>query len=222
MMTKYQEIITPDGSKTIVNLDLNEVYHSRNGAVTESELVYIQNGLACFSGQQLNILEVGYGTGLNALLSFRKNRVLHNQIDYHGLDVFPLPVSTMQMHDYLLQESIPDFSFSNATAAWEKCVSLSPDFRLTKHCVSIQDYETTLLFDIVYFDAFSPEKQPEMWSLPVFKKLFDLMTEAAVLLTYSSKGIVKQALRDAGFIVERLPGPPPKHHVLRARKSILK
>ncbi|NLA24999.1 MAG: tRNA (5-methylaminomethyl-2-thiouridine)(34)-methyltransferase MnmD [Bacteroidales bacterium] len=213
-----QEITTQDGSKTLLNLKLDECFHSTYGAETEANIVFIKHGLNLFKNSNINILEVGYGTGLNAKLSFKENQKLNNKIFYVGLDILKLSKNHTEINDNLLDDFWSGKKFSEVSNEWETQHKLSDNFILIKKNISIQKFESELKFDLVYFDAFSPDKQPEMWSEEIFNKIFSLLKPNGILVTYSSKGTVKRGLRSAGFEVIRLKGPPNKKHVLRAFK----
>jgi tRNA U34 5-methylaminomethyl-2-thiouridine-forming methyltransferase MnmC len=213
---------TADQSHTLYNEELDETYHSRNGAVEESRYVFLKQGFELKAALQhvLNILEVGFGTGLNALLTLTEAEESRTRCAYHSLETFPLPAEVVQTlnHTEFIEASHHDKFELIHRAAWNEPTAIAPYFTLQKISESIHTYQPQTGFDLVYFDAFGPDKQPDMWTQSVFDKLYTWMNAGAVLVTYSSKGDVRRALAQAGFQVERLPGPPRKRHMLRATK----
>ncbi|MBU1720395.1 MAG: tRNA (5-methylaminomethyl-2-thiouridine)(34)-methyltransferase MnmD [Bacteroidetes bacterium] len=213
-------MITADGSPTIRDTATGEHFHSLHGAVSESMKVFVENGFLYMAPRKetISILEMGFGTGLNALLTLVEANRLEKRIHYSAVEKYPL--SSKESDAYyngFAQADMLDFEISALHAApWGKSNKLSPDFILEKFHADIREVKLSGCYDLVYFDAFSPQVQPELWTTEVFSMIAGLMAEDGVLVTYSSKGIVKQALRSCGFIVERLPGPVGKRHVLRA------
>jgi len=214
--------LTNDGSNTLFVTELNEHYHSSFGSVQESMHVFIEAGLNYLSNQKtaINILEIGFGTGLNALLT-----ALHSTgkiIFYHGIEAYPVDQEIVSQLNY------PEFiKYKNATplfggihqVSWGKELSITEKFTLHKDHKKIEEVQlVNKKYDLVYFDAFAPEVQPELWTEAIFAKLYCAMKPEGILVTYSSKGLVKQNMRAAGFVVKRLPGPPGKRHMLRALK----
>lgn len=214
----FETFLTLDGSKTLKSNFIDECYHSTNGAITESEHIFINLGLKSAKGENVNILEIGYGTGLNALLTYRQNLKLNFEIYYHGIDVYPLNLEIAKALSYEQILNVDEAVFESFYNCWNQEIEISSCFKILKEEVSIENLNSLRTYDLVYFDAFSPEAQPEMWTVEVFEKLYRLMKIGGVLVTYSSKGIVKQNLRTAGFDVRRHSGPPGKRHVIRATK----
>ena len=222
----YVTIITDDGSSTLRDPATGETFHSGFGAVTESKLVFIRNGLNYMiqnqSTARINLLEIGFGTGLNALLTLVEACRRSIQIEYTSIDAFPLsPENAAKLNFTQLAEFETfknDFITFHNEAGMEQTFG-NGLFKLKRIQIDLFEFEPAKsYFNLIYFDAFSPNVQPELWSLQVFTKLFMALKPGGVLVTYSSKGVVKNALRESGFIVERLPGPPGKRHVLRALK----
>lgn len=213
-------IISEDGSVTIFLPELNEHYHSRFGAFQESMHIFINNGIAAAGDKKSNIriLEVGFGTGLNAFLTAIYGLQHHLTIDYVGIEPFPLTADEVHQLNYT---QLVDNKY---TALFNHIVSPSDyqtdRFRLTKHTLTISDYLSLTTesqsFDLIYFDAFGPDVQPDLWHADIFKALFKLLSPDGFLITYSCKGLVKQALRDAGFTVKKLPGPKGKREITKA------
>lgn len=210
--------ISEDGSSTLYRADLDEHYHSFHGAIQESMHVFIEAGLKKATQKSaLNILEVGFGTGLNALLTmlYVPERLVH----YHALEKYPVATDLTAAINYpqLLGGDEVRRSFNAMHAcAWGQEVAIQPQFLLTKQEVDLCDFQSENLYDLVYFDAFAPDKQPELWTDAIFKSIYGMMAEKGILTTYSAKGSVRRSLQAAGFVVERIPGPPGKREMLRA------
>jgi len=212
-------ILTQDGSHTLLHAKTGEHYHSGFGAIQESEHIFIKAGLEAVNihNDTLNILEIGMGTGLNALLSMRWAESHHQIIDYTGLEVSPPELYQLKLLNY------PDLlNMDNALLpqfySTESKQKLSPYFQLQWVHQKFEDFlpESTQ-YHLVYFDAFSPQVQPEMWTEQGFNKLYKALKPGGILTTYSCKGQVKRALTTNGFKIEKLPGPPGKREFLRAR-----
>jgi tRNA U34 5-methylaminomethyl-2-thiouridine-forming methyltransferase MnmC len=216
-------IMTQDGSYTLYSKEHEVTYHSRYGAIQESNHVFIHSGLLPHLKKQdkISILELGFGTGLNVLLTWKNIVDIDTvHVDYHSFDVYPLPEDLLNACVYEDHLKIPTSISKNIlTSDWDKLIEVDSRFKLTKHNKDI--LEETLIdnyFDIVYFDAFSPESQPELWSASLFEKIYESMTGQAVLVTYCAKGEVKRILKKIGFTLESLPGPPGKREMTRATK----
>lgn len=213
-------IETDDGSKTIISEQYKEQYHSTFGAVQESNHVFIEAGLKYCKKKDIKIFEVGFGTGLNALLTLKES-LLHNLIvDYTAIELFPVDIDILNELNYKEIISI-NTSFCNLinNCDWNSKIKITNDFQLLKIKADLNEYEFNDKYDLIFFDAFAPDKQPEMWSIENFTKLYDALNPKGILTTYSSKGLVKNNLRKAGFTVKRLPGPIGKRHMLRAIKE---
>jgi tRNA U34 5-methylaminomethyl-2-thiouridine-forming methyltransferase MnmC len=219
-----QIVLTGDGSHTLFIPELNEHYHSTFGALTESLHVFIRNGLDLFSGsREISVFETGFGTGLNALLTALGAARMGIRVQYITLEKYPVdPLMVTQLnYPLLLKETENDAEriFSAIHAAdWEKMTEINPFFQLKKMNGDMSRYIPDTTFDLVYFDAFAPEKQPEMWSAEIMHRLAEAMKPGGIFTTYCVKGTVKRILRDCGLTVEKLPGPPGKREILRARK----
>ncbi len=218
-------IQTHDGSHTLYTEEFKEHYHSVFGAVQESLHVFLGTGFnqASKGKKKLNILEAGFGTGLNALLTCFAAEQKVVQVRYTGIELNPLLPGIYNKLNY--SSFLPDkanhvlFKWMH-TAEWGEEIRLTDYFTVTKLKSDIRnpgvpdDY-----YDLVYFDAFAPEVQPELWTEEVFRRYYESMTAGGILVTYSSKGDVKRALKNAGFKIEKLPGPPGKREILRALKK---
>jgi len=210
---------TDDGSKTIYSETYKETYHSVNGAVTESMHVFINAGFRFCSQNPIKILEIGFGTGLNALLTLREAKIKAVMVEYQSLELFPLEKSWIQKLDYSVELST-DLSIFSALheTPWGRNIEIIPGFQLYKMNADLVKFDFFDHYNLIYFDAFSPETQPELWTFDIFKKIFEHMKEGGILTTYCAKGIVRRTLQEVGFRTERLPGPPGKREMLRATK----
>jgi len=218
-----QIITTRDGSHSLLNPELNETYHSVHGARQESLHVFIKNGLEFVIQQQKNpvkILEIGFGTGLNALLTVLYATQHNSKIEYTTLEAFPVNESIWQQLNYPQGETESKIFYHLHHAAWNEWTEPVPSFMLKKINTTLQlaslghDY-----FDVVYFDAFAPNKQPEMWTIPMLQKTIESLVSKGVFVTYCAKGQLKRDLAYAGATVETLQGPPGKREMIRAIKS---
>lgn len=221
---KTQLITTQDGSHSLFVPHLDEHYHSTHGAIQESRHVYIHTGFDACELQQINVLEIGFGTGLNAFLTILEAESTNKLVHYTSLELYPLDIDKAKQLNYAQQltdnEKAPLFMALHK-APWNKAVQISASFILHKIETDFSkpnNLNTDACFDVIYFDAFAPEKQPELWSQPIFDKLFCLCNPNAIISTYCAKGVVRRMLQSAGFTVERLPGPPGKREILRGRK----
>ena len=210
-------LITDDGSPTLLNTMIDETYHSRHGARQESMHVFIHAGLKQLMKDPLHILEIGFGTGLNATLT-----ALHcdqQNVHYTALEPHPVAIELLgQLHYFSTPEEM-QLHLDIIHADFEKITSLSSHFHLKKLRVKIQEYATEEKYDLIYFDAFAPLVQPEMWTLSIFEQVFSMMNIGGIMVTYCAKGQVRRNLMAAGFSVERIAGPPGKREMLRATKK---
>ena len=226
----YQIIKTDDGSDTLFCKDLNQHYHSTFGAVSESMHIFINAGFFHFletaramkteEPVQIRILEVGFGTGLNALLTLQAAENHGINVHYTGIEAFPLEESCWRSLNYPSLAVSSDFKhiFSKIHLAdWNKPEIISRNFTLQKIHNKLEEFfPMEGAFDLIYFDAFSPDAQPELWTGQIFSNLSRSLSPGGMLVTYSVKGTVVRALRSCGFLTEKLPGPPGKRHILRA------
>lgn len=216
-------IITNDGSHSIFNHHINEAYHSKHGSILEAEHVFIKNGFSTVSKNNLNILEVGFGTGLNALLTYQKANQKGVNVNYHTIEKHPINkeiYSKLNFTDLIGLEKKDLANLHNCS--WEETHKINTYFSLTKNHISLEKYNTDIKFDIIYFDAFSPERQPELWDEIIFKKAHLFLKDHAFLVTYCAKGIVKRTLTSVGFNITVLDGPPGKREMIKANKIIIK
>ncbi|MGL4520023.1 MAG: tRNA (5-methylaminomethyl-2-thiouridine)(34)-methyltransferase MnmD [Phocaeicola sp.] len=212
---------TADGSFTLYLPEMDEHYHSVKGALTESQHIFIDMGLKAATSKAPRILEIGLGTGLNAVLTYIYADEHQRPIYYTGIERHPLTEAIIAQLDYpalIGQEQQPKLTAIHA-AAWEKEERLSPYFTLQKIEADFTNYHFQQGYDVIYFDAFAPEKQPEMWQQTLFDHLYQVLNEGGILTTYCAKGVIRRMLQAAGFVVERLPGPPGgKREILRGTK----
>lgn len=209
---------TADGSSTIYVPELDEHYHSVKGALTESMHVFVGSGLRRCAKAAVRVFEVGYGTGLNAALTALNAD--GRRVDYYSVERYPLSAADAVAYaDTLGDPTVADMLRRLNSAPWDGAVSVDELFTLHKIEGDLATVSLPDDIDVVYFDAFAPEKQPEMWDEGVFSRLHEAMADGAVLTTYCAKGVVRRRLQAVGFTVERLPGPPGgKREILRATK----
>jgi tRNA U34 5-methylaminomethyl-2-thiouridine-forming methyltransferase MnmC len=215
---------TEDGSHTLHVAEMDECYHSTHGAVQESMHIFIRDGLYAFLQQtpgEINVLEMGFGTGLNAYLTLCEAEKLNRPIRYTSLELYPLAAEeAMQLNYPEILHADRHWFEKIHDSSWNAEEAITPCFTLCRVKADFTQYELQGLYDVIYFDAFSPEKQPELWSEDGFREIYAHSAHGAVLTTYCAKGSVRRALQSAGFVVERLPGPPGKREILRGRKWI--
>lgn len=212
---------TADGSYTLYVPELNEHYHSVKGALTESQHIFMEMGLKHSPAPEPRILEIGLGTGLNAFLTLIAAEEMQRKVHYTGIERYPLAEETLRQLDYpgIIGKKHEEDYYAIHQAPWEKETNLSPWFTLHKIEGDFTRHTFQKGYDIIYFDAFAPEKQPEMWEQALFNTLYNVLNEGGILTTYCAKGVVRRMLQTAGFTVERLPGPPGgKREILRATK----
>lgn len=228
MSDKYAPFLsimeTSDGSQTVLNSLLGSTYHSTHGACTESQHVFIDKGLEkVFEMGVINvtILEIGLGTGLNALLSLHRSNQPQVKVKYYALELFPLPEAIWANYRLPQELHYLHAEFANIhQSAWNQENVLRQDFSFIKHQISLLNFNSEPKFDLVFFDAFDPQIQPEMWTDAVFEKLISMMKPGAILTTYCCKGQVRRNMLASGLEVEKLPGPPGKREMIRAQKPL--
>lgn len=223
-MSSLRIITTTDGSHSIWNEELNETYHSVHGAMQESAHVFIKNGLDYYIDRarpdRISILEVGFGTGLNALLTIHRMLETVIPVKYTSLEAFPLGEEVWSELNYEHILGLKDHFTALHRSRWEEEQPILPHFQLLKLHTTLQHVELQATsFDLVYFDAFAPNKQPELWTYPVLGKIINAMKMEGVFVTYCAKGQLKRDLKTLGLTTETLPGPPGKKEMVRAIKS---
>jgi tRNA U34 5-methylaminomethyl-2-thiouridine-forming methyltransferase MnmC len=216
-------IKTSDGSTTIQIVDWNEQYHSIHGAIQEAYHVFIKSGLSLFENQSISILEIGFGTGLNAIITSMESQKRNLKIDFFGVEAYPVNEDEILQLNYLEQLNAPSYNdqFNKMhLSEWEKPCKISESFSITKQQKFFTDIKDENEYDLIYFDAFGARVQPELWTEDIFLIMYNALKENGVLVTYAAKGSVRRAMQAVGFSVERLPGPPGKREMLRATKIL--
>lgn len=222
MDTKEVEIqITKDGSSTLFIPSMDETYHSTHGAIQEAKHVFIENGIQRILKKEIKVLEVGLGTGLNAILTYAFGKRSEKQIHYVGLETRPLESSIITELNYSKQSKEVEQEVLNEIhqCAWNEWVKLSESFTLKKIETKVQAYTGAEQFDVIYYDAFGPRAQSEMWLISIFELLYDQLVEDGLLVTYCAMGQFKRDLKACGFEVISLPGPPGKREMTLAIKK---
>lgn len=224
---KREIIKTSDGSTTIHFPELNEHYHSKHGAINEAKHVFIKSGLdhllASRAFSELKILEIGFGTGLNAFITCLEALKTQQKIQYTGVEAYPVLEEEIKLLNYVNELNAEDHQtiFDNLhQSSWGKINPISDSFFLMKRQQLFEDIEDQDAFDLIYFDAFGARIQPDLWNVTIFRKMYNALLPDGVLVTYAAKGSVRRAMQEVGFTVERLPGPPGKREMLRASKIL--
>jgi len=221
---KKEFVITEDGSHTLYIPDLDEHYHSTHGAIQESLHIYINQGLLQVEKESINILEIGFGTGLNAFLTFAYSQLKKLKVNYITIEKYPLTEAEYKKLNY--PDSIfPEFKdvFEQIhTATWNEPTNISSHFKIQKIQADLLSFsfEKLPLFDLVYYDAFAPGKQPEMWTDEIISKVSSSVTTNGIVVTYCAKGSVRRSFSSAGFAMSRLPGPIGKKEILQGKKTL--
>ena len=217
-------IKTEDGSDTITIPEMNVCYHSKHGAIQESMHVFIEAGFRYLMNQSIiqpiNIFEMGFGTGLNAFLTAIEAVNQRTKVYYAGLELYPLTEDEMRILNYTETLKHAELFRLINESSWNVDIELNDFFTLRKINENFNHYSTNQVFNIIYYDAFAPAAQPELWTEEVFKKLYSMLSPSGIFVTYCSKGVVRRAMQVAGFQVEKIPGPPGKREMVRAKKSL--
>ena len=220
---KREIIITDDGSTTIRIPDWDENYHSTHGAIQEAKHVFIKNGLDLFQSQDsISILEIGFGTGLNAFITFLET-INKEKVNYVGVEAYPISQEEIAQMNYVSEleaEKYQEVFDMMHFCDWENQQTITENFLLTKRKQFFQDIEDKNQFDLIYFDAFGFPLQPELWSEVIFKKMYDALLPKGTLVTYACRSSIKNAMLSVGFSIEKLPGAPGKREMLRATKNV--
>lgn len=219
-MSSPNLIITGDGSHSLLNVPMNETYHSVHGAIQESRHVFIKEGLAYWCEHHTGaatVLEVGFGTGLNALLSLEFSQIQKRSVHYETLEAFPLEPGIYRDLNYGEKILGKDWLLKLHELPWSTSHRVTDLFSIVKHAARFQEFGIAAnSYDVIYFDAFAPSKQPEMWELSLLAKLIPGLRPSGIFVTYCAKGQLKRDLRHLGLKVETLPGPPGKKEMIRA------
>lgn len=214
--TKIVLETTADGSHTLFLPKMGEHYHSVNGAIQESNHVYIEAGFKQCRRSEIHVLEMGFGSGLNALLTALEAERQKIKVVYTGLEEFPLSQEIINRLNYTNYQENNLFQTLHQIE-WGKLESVNPYFYLEKIQTDFRDFNFPNKYDVVYYDAFAPDKQPEVWSQALFDKIFTAMNPGGILTTYCAKGNIRRMMQQAGFSVERITGPPGKREMLRGK-----
>jgi tRNA U34 5-methylaminomethyl-2-thiouridine-forming methyltransferase MnmC len=220
---KREIIKTLDGSTTIHLEEWNESYHSKHGAIQEAKHVFIMNGLSLFENNPISIMEIGFGTGLNAFITFLESENKNQKIDYVGVEGYPVNAEEVLAMNYV--EELEALEFRNIfeemhKSEWGEKIEISSRFSLTKSKQFFDEINDLEIFDLIYFDAFGYRVQPELWSTEIFQKMYNSLKPNGVLVTYAARGVVKRSMISVGFTVEKLAGPPGKREMFRAFKKV--
>lgn len=219
---KREIIKTSDGSTTIHLEEWNENYHSKHGAIQEAQHVFIKNGLSLFQNKAISILEIGFGTGLNAFITLLESPKMNIKINYVGVEAYPVSEEEIKAMNYVNElEAMDKKDFFNLihTNSWENKNDITQNFTLTKRKQFFETIDDVEQFDLIYFDAFGYRVQPELWSTDIFKRMYTALRDNGVLVTYAARGVVKRSMIEVGFKVEKLSGPPGKREMFRATKT---
>ena len=220
---KREIIITDDGSTTIRIPEWDENYHSTHGAIQEAKHVFIKNGLNLFQKQDsISILEIGFGTGLNAFITFLET-VNKEKVNYVGVEAYPISSEEIAQMNYVAELQATQYQavFDKMHSCdWESQQKITDNFTLTKRKQFFQDIDDKEQYDLIYFDAFGFPLQPELWSEAIFKKMYDALLPKGTLVTYACRSSIKNAMLSVGFSIEKLPGAPGKREMLRATKNV--
>ncbi|HLA56534.1 MAG TPA: tRNA (5-methylaminomethyl-2-thiouridine)(34)-methyltransferase MnmD [Flavobacterium sp.] len=228
---KREIIRTEDGSTTIRLPEWDECYHSTHGAIQEAYHVFINNGLSLFAspvryrsgqGKPISVMEIGFGTGLNAFITYLEASKMNMEVDYVGVEAYPISADEVAGMNYVSElraESDSNIFRQMHESDWEQQMCLSQNFKLTKNKLFFDDITYKNKFDLIYFDAFGYRAQPELWRTEIFKIMYDALKDKGILVTYAARGVVKRSLQEVGFRVEKLEGPPGKREMMRAFKE---
>jgi tRNA U34 5-methylaminomethyl-2-thiouridine-forming methyltransferase MnmC len=220
---KREIVITGDGSTTIRIPDWNENYHSSHGAIQEAKHVFFTHGLDVFQNQdEISILEIGFGTGLNAFITFLET-LTKVKVNYVGVEAYPISAAEVAQMNYVSELKAAPYAtnFEKMHASdWEHEIAITAQFNLTKRKQFFQDINDKNQYHLIYFDAFGYPLQPELWSEAIFVKMYEALLPGGVLVTYACRSVIKNAMLAAGFSIEKLPGAPGKREMLRATKDL--
>jgi tRNA U34 5-methylaminomethyl-2-thiouridine-forming methyltransferase MnmC len=216
-------IKTGDGSDTVIIPEMNVSYHSKHGAIQESMHVFIESGFRYWSRRSqrpdlINIFEMGFGTGLNTFLTAIEAEEKRIKVYYKTIEQFPLAKEEISFLNYASILNNEDLFWKIHECKWNEEAKLNECFTLKKDCGNLIHHSTNQTFNLIYYDAFAPTAQPELWTEEIFKKLHSVLLPEGVLVTFCSKGSVRRAMKAAGFEIEKIPGPPGKREMVRAIK----
>lgn len=218
---KREIIQTQDGSTSIFLPEWNESYHSKHGAIQEAYHVFIKSGFSLFKGKPISVLEIGFGTGLNTFITFLEAKKNNQKVNYTGIEAYPISseeISAMNFASLIDSEEAENFNKIH-NCKWETKNEISTIFSLTKRKQFFQEIDDFECFDLIYFDAFGFRIQPELWSVEIFTKMYNALKKNGILVTYACRTSIKNAMKEAGFEIEKLPGAPGKREMLRGIKK---
>ena len=216
-------IDTQDGSHSLLSKKFGVSYHSKYGAIQETKHVFLEAGLSelLLQKKPIAVLEYGFGTGLNAFMTFLKAQSTQVLIDYHTIEAFPVEAQLVRQFNYtdlLTAKEYQSVFYQLHESKWDTLVKITPNFHFTKHLKKFEEVEFEDKFNLIYFDAFAPSAQPELWETEVLQKAYNALTTGGTFVTYCAKGQVKRNLKEIGFEVKALPGPPGKREMTKGIK----
>lgn len=219
---RRKTVITNDGSHSLLIPEMNEYYHSSWGAITESMQVFIKAGFREIQKKEPRIFEMGFGTGLNALLTLNEIQNSTQKIHYTAVEKYPLDLQEVRTLNYveLVDGNLKNDFMLMHDSPMNQTITISDRFILKKIHTDIRDFVITEKFDLIFYDAFAPDKQPELWGKTIFKKLIGALNDNGIITTYAAKGAVRRCWQVLGLKVEKMPGPPGKREFLRGRKIL--
>ena len=218
---KREIITTLDGSVTIHLPEIKETYHSKFGAIREAYHVFIKSGLALVKDRPVSILEIGFGTGLNAFITYLESVKTGQEIQYTGVEAYPVAAEEVSQLNYITELNAQNEGMAfdaMHTSDWEKALVLNDKFTLTKRKQFFNEITDAEAFDLIYFDAFGFHVQPELWNVDIFLRMYNALRPNGILVTYACRTSIKKAMTEAGFTIEKIAGPPGKREMLRAYK----
>lgn len=218
---KREIIQTNDGSTSIFLPELNETYHSKHGAIQEANHVFIKNGFSLFEGKSVSVLEIGFGTGLNALITYNEALKSKQNVHYVGVEAYPVSFEDAMKMNYVeeINPALKELFLKLHESDWDLITNLNHNFTFLKQKKHFQEIEDFNSYDLIYFDAFGFDVQPELWEESIFNSMFKALKMNGILVTYACRSVIKKNMIIAGFKVEKLPGAPGKREMLRATKT---
>jgi tRNA U34 5-methylaminomethyl-2-thiouridine-forming methyltransferase MnmC len=216
-------VITSDQSSSVYSSKFDALYHSKHGAIQESKHVFLASGLDEFIDRtgkaSVDILEIGFGTGLNALLTLIHSQSKDLSVQYSALEAYPISLEILEGLNYTSILGYKKAMDQMHSTPWNMPIEISTHFKLHKIKTLFEEFRSEETFDVIYFDAFAPNTQEELWNLDMMKKMYSLSHNGSILVTYCAKGVVRRTMQEAGFEVFRIPGPPGKREMLRAIRT---
>ena len=214
---------TADGSNSLMSEQFGVSYHSKHGAVQETQHVFIDAAFNHLSQTNIKILEIGFGTGLNALMTLHSNRMAKKQVEYVAVEAYPIAMETVEALDY--HNILKDNTLEAVLKTMHQLdtnvpTEIESSFNFEKRIMLFEDIDESNEYDIIYFDAFAPNAQPELWDIELLSKMYRALKKGGILTTYCAKGQVKRNLKSLGFTIESIPGPPGKREMTRAKKPL--